>query len=204
MSKGYRRKQFFFKESSQGKYIFSYFIIAGLAAVIFTFLFVYFSADTLTIKYDNSELQLGNTPEIMIDRLLGIHGILIFLGGLSIIYFGTRFTHRTVGPLFKIGKTIDKMINGDMTKHIYLRKKDECKEIAEKLNTFNTLMHSRLIEIDSLTNAMNDLIENQVTDSSSEDVKEMSMEEIHELHVLCGKLKVILSGFNLSRSLPRD
>ena len=195
----YRRKKFFFRSGPQGKYIFSYFLIAGIVTTLFTVLLLYFSSNTLSITYDNNNLQLGSTPEILLDMLLGIHGLLIFIFGLFIIYFATRFTHRFIGPIFKIESTIEKMIEGDINIQITLREKDDCKELAEKLNKFSSFLYSRLKKIDDVSNVMQTIMADQPGSGDSTSTSQLS-----QLKPLCDELESILSHFNLTGDLPEE
>ena len=195
----YRRKKFFFRSGPQGKYIFSYFLIAGIVTTLFTVLLLYFSSNTLSITYDNNNLQLGSTPEILLDMLLGIHGLLIFIFGLFIIYFATRFTHRFIGPIFKIESTIEKMIEGDINIQITLREKDDCKELAEKLNKFSAFLYSRLKKIDNVSNVMQTIMADQPGSGDSTSTSQLS-----QLKPLCDELESILSHFNLTGDLPEE
>ena|GEM_PF-3431992 len=201
MDKNYRRKKYFFVDSSQGKYLFSYFILACLVMLLFTLLFVYFSTDSLSIIYDNNnQLKMGKTPEIMLDSILNIHGILIIVCGFSILYFVTRFTHKTVGPLFKIGRTIDNMANGDLTSRIYLRKNDECKELADKINYFNSVVYKKFKEIESLSNDLDQCIEEfpPSEHEKNSDAFHASVKDINS------QIRNCLSFFNLSGKLPEE
>jgi methyl-accepting chemotaxis protein len=200
-AKSYRRKKYFFEESSQGKYLFSYFILAGLVMLLFTLLFVYFSTDSLSIIYDNNnQLKIGKTPDIMLDSILSIHGILIIVCGFSILYFVTRFTHKTVGPLFKIGRTIDNMANGDLTSRIYLRKNDECKELADKINYFNSIVYKKFKEIENLSNDLDRCLEEAPPSEheKSSDAFHASVRDINS------QIRNSLSFFNLSGDLPEE
>lgn len=200
MNKNYRRKKYFFEESSQGKYLFSYFILACLVMILFTLLFVYFSTDSLSIIYDNNQLKMGKTPEIMLDSILNIHGILIIVCGFSILYFVTRLTHKTVGPLFKIGRTIDNMANGDLTSRIYLRKNDECKELADKINYFNTVVYKRFKEIESLSINLDRCLE-EFPPSEHEKNSDAFHESVRDIN---SRIRNCLSFFNLSGKLPEE
>jgi methyl-accepting chemotaxis protein len=195
MTKGYKRKKFYFKDSPQGKYVFSYFILAGLVTLLFTLLFIYFSSETLSITYDNNDLSLGSTPDILLDMLLSINGILIVIFGFAIIYFVTRFTHRIAGPLFKIGRTIDTMITGDLNQEIYLRKNDEYKEIADKLNVLNETIYGKLKEIEQISISLNDYLTRESGNLSQTDGND-------PLTDLNQKLQHCLTFFDLSGDLP--
>jgi methyl-accepting chemotaxis protein len=201
MTKNYRRRKYFFEESSQGKYLFSYFILACLVMLLFTLLFVYFSTDSLSIVYDsNNQLKMGKTPEIMLDSILNIHGILIIVCGFSILYFVTRFTHKTVGPLFKIERTIDNMAHGDLTSRIYLRKNDECKELADKINYFNSVVYKKFKEIESLSNDLDQRLE-EFAPPGHEKNSDAFHESVRDIN---SQIKNCLSFFNLSGKLPEE
>lgn len=204
MAQGYRRKKFFFRDSFQGKYILSYFIIAGLVTLLFTFLFIYFSSNTLSITYSNHDLKLGQTPEVLMDMILSIHGILIFICGLAIVYFTTRFTHRIVGPIYKISRTIDTMAAGDLNIEIYLRKNDEYKDIAEKINYFNATMYRKLKELETISKELDVHVSRTLDNASPDNPERQYGEDLDPLTVINDKLKYSLSFFDLSGEIPPD
>lgn len=193
MSSGYKRKKFFFKEGPQGRYIFSYFVIAGGIITIFTLLFLYFSSSTLSITYENDNLLLGSTPDILLDRLLGIHGFLILIFGILIIFVATRLTHRTIGPLHKIESTIKQMTDGDVNMQITLRHKDDCKSLAEALNNLSFSLYSKLKNIELLQKDLKKIIDNDTITNDSE--KYVALSKLAPLHE---ELELVLSHFNLS------
>ena len=197
MVSGYKRKKFFFKNSSQGKYIFSYFIISGFVAAIFTLLFLYFSSSTLSITYSDNNLQLGSTSDILFDRLLGINGIIALLFGILIIFIATRLTHRTSGPLFKIETTINKMVEGDINQIVTLRHKDDCVSLANALNLFNSTLYAQLKDIESIQQEFTAIINENTISRDSED-----QSELNRLTSLSNKLELVLSHFNLSDERP--
>jgi signal transduction histidine kinase len=53
--------------------------------------------------------------------------LLIILGGIVI-------THRFAGPVYQIERKLDKLLQGEPIELIHLRKGDELKELAEKIN----------------------------------------------------------------------
>jgi len=58
-------------------------------------------------------------------------------------------THRVAGPFYRFEKTLDEMMNGDISKKIILRKKDEGKELAQKMNAFNYMLGDKLAIIEN-------------------------------------------------------
>jgi methyl-accepting chemotaxis protein len=204
MSKDYRRKKYYFKESTQGKYIFSYFILSALVMGLFTLLLVLFSMNTLSINFDGNTFSMDQTPRVLLDRLLGIHGILISLFGISLIYFVTRFTHKTIGPLYKISRTIDAMTAGDLSQHIHLRKHDECKDIAEILNHCNSTLASKISDIHLKSLEMNELIMNSSEGLPDGALSPDQAETLDRIRHLNGEILQSLSFFKLSDDKSED
>jgi len=59
---------------------------------------------------------------------------LFFICALIIACFCIIFTHRIAGPVYRLEKTLDNMINEDRIDLIHLRKGDELQSLADKLN----------------------------------------------------------------------
>lgn len=57
-----------------------------------------------------------------------------FIVLIFIYYFGLRLSHRIAGPIYKIGITVDEILEKNQPKEIRLRKNDYFKELAAKLN----------------------------------------------------------------------
>jgi len=51
-----------------------------------------------------------------------------------IVAFSIVFSHRIAGPIYRFEQTLDKLIQGEDTEYIHLRKGDELNGLAEKLN----------------------------------------------------------------------
>lgn len=201
LTRNHRRKKYFIEESSQGKYLFSYLLLACLVMILFTLLFVYFSTDTLSITYDDNQLKMGKTPEIMLKSIVSIHGIMIFVCGIAIVYFVTRFTHKTAGPLFKIGRTLDIMTKGDLTSGIFLRKNDECRELADKVNLFSNVMGKKLYEMEQLSRELDRCIDGLNLKADAENPAALPWDHLQSIS---GRLKHCLSYFRLPAEDPKD
>lgn len=48
--------------------------------------------------------------------------------------FAILFSHRIAGPLYRLERTLDKVIQGEDVEYIQLRKKDELKDLAGRIN----------------------------------------------------------------------
>ncbi len=146
----YKRRNYFINKEFQGRTIFSYFILVLIGSVLFAAIFSFFSANTLSIVYDNYHLKLGTTPGILMEKIFSAQWFFIILGGGAVILITLFLTHRVAGPFYRFEKSLDDMLGGDISGKIHLRQKDEGKVLARKINEFNTLLAERLSRIEAL------------------------------------------------------
>lgn len=145
----YKRRNYFINKEFQGRYIFNYFILAIIGSLLFLGVFSFFSSNTLSIIYDNYHLQLGLTPGILFKKMLTTQWLFIVIGGALVVIVTLIMTHRVAGPFYRFEKTLDEMIDGDISNKIYLREKDEGKSLAQKINAFNYILADKLSIIES-------------------------------------------------------
>ena len=68
-------------------------------------------------------------------------GILFLsLAALLIIVIAIVISHRVAGPIFSMERTIDRIVQGEKVEFIRLRKNDELKGLAEKINGLITII----------------------------------------------------------------
>ena len=159
MERTWKRRNYFIKRDLQGKYIFSFFIFVITGSIIFTIIFSLLSADTLTVVYDNYNLQIGKTPLVLLREILSTNWIFIVAGGLTVVVLSVFLTHRFAGPLFRFEKSIDEMTKGNLNFMIRLRAKDEGKELAEKINRLILMLSSNLREVRHLSGEIDNKLE---------------------------------------------
>ena len=64
-----------------------------------------------------------------------------------IMTFSIVFSHRIAGPIYRLEKTLDRLISGEDVETIRLRKSDALKELVEKVNSLITMIkQSRIPE----------------------------------------------------------
>lgn len=158
MDKGYKRRNFFIKRDFQGRLILGYFLFVTGGCLFFIVLLGLFSADSLTISYNNHDIQFGQTPFMLMQSVLAAHWIFIVLGGAFLVLAAMLITHRIAGPIFRFEKALDNMNSGNLCDTIYLRGKDEGKELAGKINAFNLQLSQSLKAIRNNATAMTTLI----------------------------------------------
>lgn len=150
MKPTYKRRHYFIDGKLQGQHVFNSYVLALIVIVLFVGLFSFFTSDALTIVYTKSDLQLERTPLILLKKILLIAWILLIPGGIWITLRTILVSHRMAGPLFKLEKTMDEMCQGKIGEKIYLRQKDHCKDLAEKINALNTIYAEKISYISLL------------------------------------------------------
>lgn len=150
----YKRRNYFINKEFQGRYIFNYFLLAIIGSILFIAVFSFFSSNTLSIVYDNYHLQLGVTPGILLQKILSTQWLVIVLGGGAVILVTLLLTHRIAGPFYRFENSLDQMIEGDISEKIVLRKKDEGKELAQKINAFNYILSDKLAIMENFNAAI--------------------------------------------------
>jgi len=176
MAKNYKRKNFFIKKNFQGKLILGYFLFILGGGLFFIILLGAFSADTLTISYSNHNLRFGQTPIILLNKVLAAHWIFIAAGAIFTVIAAMLITHRIAGPIFRFERTLDNMLNKDLSDNIALRTKDEGKELAKKINSFNRDLSTTVKNLQGHSEAITMLLEQASTTSS-----DTSKEKLDEL-----------------------
>lgn len=159
--KRYKRRNIFIKKEFQGRLIFGYFLFVTGGVLLFIFLLTVFSADTLTISYNNNDLQLGQTPIMLLKKTLAAHWIFIVVGTIFLVMAAMLITHRIAGPMFRFERALDSMLKHNLNDTIYLRTKDESKDLAQKINDFNADLSNTIRRIRSQSSAINSLLEQE-------------------------------------------
>lgn len=189
MSYPEQRRKFYQKRIALYKSIFSFFIFAGLGIALLALFYTIFSANI--VGYLLSKYDIGTSPGmLLLCRVLENQWFYIVFGGFLLVALSTFFTHRFAGPLYRFEVSLDRMISRDFNFTITLRKNDECKNLAQKMNLFNSKMASTIKTMAFLADEM-DKCHRKLRKS----VRGRDFEILEETSSLNNRLKIILSGF---------
>lgn len=183
-----KRRNFFINKDLQGRYIFSAFISVVAGSVLFALLFGFFSSNTLSIVYDDYHLRLGTTPSLLFDKIFSAQWFFIVLGGVGIAVVFLFLSHRVAGPFYRFEKTLEKMVTGDLSGVLQLRKRDEGKILGEKINSFNDMMCQRLGEIRQAAEKIKescDVLAGKADEKAAVESFQAEIEKIRELNRAC-------------------
>ncbi|MFT5726378.1 MAG: methyl-accepting chemotaxis protein [Desulforhopalus sp.] len=135
--KKYKRKRFLIKRALQVKLLLGYFFFVISGGIFFIILMGFFTTESMTISYNSNNMEMVQTPLTLLKQSLSSQWMFLVAGALALAIMAVRITHRVAGPLFRFEQNLDNMLTGDLGDTIYLRSKDEGKDLAGKLNAFN-------------------------------------------------------------------
>ncbi|MBW1894088.1 MAG: hypothetical protein JRF40_00455 [Deltaproteobacteria bacterium] len=183
-----KRRKFYQKEIELYKSIFSFFIIAGAGAAILAGFYIFISTTFASlIVNEGSVLPASGIAALLGDILTSVWPYVI-IGCILLICIATIFTHRFAGPLYRFEVSLDRMISSDLRFKIVLRKKDECKSLADKINLFNSGLSSKL---SSMTALVTEVDKHHIKLKEEDDVNE-TLEQAIKLNQ---KLKKMLAEY---------
>jgi methyl-accepting chemotaxis protein len=127
----FRRRIYFIEKKLQAKYI----MLTVVSLVLYTGIFVIlvFSPYMITLHFDYPLAEKTEAAR----ALLLLHGT-VWPGLVAAIFFfsllSVFITHKVAGPLFRMKKDISQVVEGDLNVVVRLRKGDDMKDLAEKIN----------------------------------------------------------------------
>lgn len=126
---------FFLQKNFQGKVIVATLFtgMVGFGSILILLLF--FSASPMS--YDITSSHLVSTPLPLLKTFLSTNWFLLLMIGVIMIIFTLIGTHRIAGPLYRFEIALEKISQGDLTDTIVLRKNDEGKMLAQRINALN-------------------------------------------------------------------
>jgi methyl-accepting chemotaxis protein len=198
--KPHKRRIYLIKKDFQARLFVGYLLFCVGGGLFFILLIGLFSPESLINSYINHDLQFGRTPIGLMIETTAAPWLFVILSGAIFILAAMFITHRIAGPLFRFEKTLDNMLEGNLDDAIHLRSKDEGKELAEKINTFNADLSAKLKHLQAHSEAIAELLDQCRTRS-----QRLSPNEEEELNCLfwglCEKnkkIKAICTSYTLA------
>jgi len=140
----YKRRHFFVKKGYQFRFILKFCLIVLAGTAISSGLLFLFSRGTLTSSFENSRLAIENTAFAILPSLLYINIFTLVVITLATVVAVLFISHKIAGPMFRFEKELEEIGQGDLTKKIHLRKKDQITDMAESLNRMTASLHDKV------------------------------------------------------------
>ena len=118
-----------------------------IGAIIPTVLTVSFSRGNLTSSFSQSHLEVTDTAVFILPAVVYTTVITIVITSFSIMVLALFVSHKIAGPFFRIEQDINVIATGDLTHTIYLRKKDQLKDLSIDINNMTSNLSDKLKKI---------------------------------------------------------
>ncbi|MBN1662765.1 MAG: methyl-accepting chemotaxis protein [Deltaproteobacteria bacterium] len=157
----FRRRHYFIDKKFQTGFAVKFLVIVAVAVIAGLVLFLYYSTGTITAGYTGSEVKLLKTGAFFLPTLLASTFAIIFVSGSVAIIVMILISHRIAGPLYRFEKILTELYNGDLTLRFSLRKNDQLKDLADRINGLSAIMDEKIgniktqaIELDRLASEL--------------------------------------------------
>lgn len=143
----YRRKNYFVAKDFQLRFILKFCFIVLIGSVLSSGLLLLLSRNTLTSSFDNSRLTIENTwaailPTVVMTGIITL--VLITLAAIAVTLF---VSHKIGGPLFRLEKEVHEIGEGDLTRKVTLRAKDQVTPLADEVTAMAASLNKKVREI---------------------------------------------------------
>lgn len=144
--------------------------------LILTAVILYLSAQQpLGPSYQESFARLAQLKHEMLIKSITIYSILSLLIISGIIFTTVIYSHRVVGPLVGLSRTIKAIAAGDLTVAAHLREKDAIIRVADAVNELRDSCRARIVSISRETDEIEKLLNSKPADLSTQLTKKALM-----------------------------
>ena len=146
-AQSYQRRNYFIKKGFQVRFIIKFCLLMLLGIVISTGLLFVFSQGTLTSSFQNSRLVIENTSLAILPAIIYTSLITLCLLTLATILVTLFISHKIAGPMFRFEKDLKEIGQGNLTKKVMLRRKDQAAELAGSITEMAALLREKVVNI---------------------------------------------------------
>lgn len=145
----YARRRYFINRKFQLEFSLRFLLIIAAASIAVMLLFFYNSRGTLTAGYTGSEVKLLQTGAYFLPSLIVSTVVIVIFSCLAGAIALILLSHRFAGPLFRFQATLDELGTGNLTRRFSLRKKDQFKGLADRINALAAVLDGKMGDIKS-------------------------------------------------------
>lgn len=97
--------------------------------------------------YYSSHIRLSTTGQIMLPEMVKANFGTLAVVILAVAVITLLITHKTAGPLYRLGRAAEKISKGDLTGNFRLRTGDDLKGLAASFETMNESLREQFREL---------------------------------------------------------
>jgi len=130
-----RRRRYFIDKGFQGKYI----------TLLVVFVIALGAAGILILMVGGREPDVPEAQAQLIHAVIAMVMVILVFCSFT-VWYGIRFSHRVVGPIYAFGRHLNWVREGNYTRDLKLRDKDEFQQLAAVLNGMQAALRDRVRE----------------------------------------------------------
>ena len=177
--KPYKRSRYFVKKGFQFTFILKFSLIVLAGVMISTALLLFFSQDTLTSSFNQSRLVVKNTGQAILPFVVYTNLITLVLITLATVIVTLFVSHKIAGPMYRFEEDLRAIGEGDLTKKVMLRKKDQITDMAVSVNNMIAALREKVLDIQTEA-------EHVLESATRQNAPEGLIEELSHLHQKIG------------------
>jgi methyl-accepting chemotaxis protein len=176
-----KRRIFLIDREFQIKFIVKFCLLVILSSVIIMGFLYFFSSKSTTVVFENSQAVVKSTADFLLPILVQTVIIVTLITGLFAVILTLLFSHKIAGPLYRFKEELKLIEEGDVSSTFNIRKYDQLKELAERLNSVKAQLKQSLSifksEIKDLENKIEQLnVEQSRKDELINNIKKINKE----------------------------
>lgn len=139
-----RRRNYFIDRKFQASFIIKFCLLVTLGTLISAGLVIFLSRSTVTTSFENSRLVIKNTADFIFPAILFSSAIVIAAIGVAAIIVTLYASHKIAGPLYRLGKDIARLKEGDLKTVFQTRQGDQLKGLKDNLNDLSASLKAKV------------------------------------------------------------
>jgi len=170
-----KRRQYFIRKDYQFKFILKFCLIVLAGSIISTAFLFFFAQGTLTSSFEHSRLVIRNTATAIMPAVILTNVITLIVITFATIVVVLFISHKIAGPMFRFEKDLKDIGQGDLTKKVRLRKKDQFTNLGDSLNIMTATLHEKVVSTQAEVEQLIEL-------ASKEKAPQKLVEGLNHLH----------------------
>ena len=175
--KAYKRSIVYIHRPFQRNFILKFCVIALLAMLCASLVLYFLSKDTMTATYRFHHLALEETAQAILPALLITNVVVLLVFILATILVTLYVSHKIGGPLYRLGKSLEAIGEGNLNPEIKLRERDQLADFASQINNMAKGLGGRVRRLQLKITGLRDKVES--TSWDKEEI-ERDIEELEE------------------------
>lgn len=171
----YKRRTYFIKKDFQTKFILQFSSILLIGAAISTLILLILCRGTLISSFHGSRLTIENTCTAILPNIILSNLITLALISLVTIAFTLFVSHKIAGPLFRLEQEVKEIGEGDLTRKVTLRAKDQITPLADGLTGMTVRLNRKVLKIRTG-------VERLIKSASEKNAPQELIDDLNSLH----------------------